>query len=128
MKMHDGQMASLAGIKDLVAKIDETVANHEALAQKYAKHVAGHNADDLTAAKEKLLAVQSQMDTWMQGFKKYDEEAKHEEVMAQLTKYKDELTGMQGTIDEAMSAAKTALDSHAQFAADLMAKVKPRGR
>ena len=125
MKMHEAQMNAVGSMKDLASQIDATVASHEELGKKYAKQMAGHSTDDLIAAKEKLMTVQTEMDVWMKGFKKYDEKAKHEDVMAQLNKHKDELTAMQKNIDEAMTAAKTAVDSHTQFAADLVAKAKP---
>lgn len=125
MKMHEDQMNTMGSLKDFAAQIDAAVANHDELTKKFAKQMEGHTTDDLVAAKEKLLTIETEMDGWMKGFTKYDEQAKHEDVMAQLNKYKDELTSMQTKIDEGMSAAKTALEGHAQFAADLAAKAKP---
>lgn len=125
MKLHDEQMKSADGLKDVVGQIDAAIANHEGLAKKFQKKMGDHNVNDLVAAKEKIASVQSQMETWMKGFKKYDEEAKHEDVMKQLTTYKDELTAMGQSINETMTAAKSALDSHAAFAASLLPAPKP---
>ena len=84
-----------------------------------------HNVNDLVAAKEKIGAIQTQMEAWMKGLKKYDEKAKHEDVMKQLNGYKDDLTTMGQNITETMTAAKAALDSHAQFATSLLPAPKP---
>ena len=94
-------------------------------AKKFAKKMGDHNVNDLVAAKEKIGTIQTQMDAWMKGFKKYDEKAKHEDVMKQLNGYKDDLTAMGQNITETMTAAKTALEGQAKFATSLLPPAKP---
>jgi predicted nucleic acid-binding Zn-ribbon protein len=43
--------------------------------------------------------------------------------MAQLQKTKDDLTGVSQQFDEALAAAKTAVENHTAFAAGLAAKM-----
>jgi hypothetical protein len=124
MKLHDEQMKGVDELKALVPQIDAAIAGHEEMAKKYAKKMGDHNTSDLVAAKEKIASVQTQMDAWMKGFKKYDVEAKHEDVMKQLNTYKEDLTNLGQNVSETMTAAKTALDNHAQFAASLLPKKK----
>ena len=123
-KLHDGQMAQVKGFDDLLGKVDATVAMHDTLAMKFPKELAGHNMDDLTAAKEKLTAVKASMDTWMKEFKPYNVDMPHTEAMTTMKKNVEDLTKMGTEIEGAIGAANTALDSHKAFAADLMTKMK----
>ena len=122
MKLHDGQMASMKTMDDLTKQLDEVASMDDSLTRKNPKAAEGHSMDDLKAAKEKLAAVKADMTTWMSGHKPYDENMKHEEVMAQLTKDKDALTKIAADGQAAMSAATAAIESHKAFVQDLMAK------
>jgi hypothetical protein len=124
MKMHEDQMKLMDGMQTLASQIDQVSAQHEELAKKFAKKMTGHSTDDLMAAKKQLAAAEESMNTWMKSFKRYDETLDHTEVMAQLTKNKEELTALQGQIDAAMTAAKTAITAHTDFANQLTAKKK----
>jgi outer membrane murein-binding lipoprotein Lpp len=124
MKMHEEQMKLMDGMQGLASQIDQVTAQHEELAKKFAKKMEGHSTDDLVAAKKQLTAAEETMNTWMKNFKRYDETLDHTEVMGQLTKYKDELTALQTQIDGAMTAAKSAITAHTDFANQLTAKKK----
>ena len=76
------------------------------------------------AAKDKIDAAVSSMDTWMKGFKPFDPEIAHDQVMTVLAKQKDELTSMNSQLMAAVTEATTALDAHKQFAESLTAKKK----
>jgi hypothetical protein len=125
MKLHEDQMKSVDELKGVVSQIDAAIANNDELAKKFAKKMGDHNVNDLVAAKEKIGTLGTQMEAWMKGFKKYDEKAKHEDVMKQLSGYKDELTTMGQNITETATAAKAALESQAAFATSLLPPAKP---
>lgn len=123
-KLHDGQMAQVKGFDDLLGKIDATIATHNSLVMQFPKELAGHNMDDLTAAKEKLTTVKASMDAWMKEFKPYNVDMPHAEAMQTMKKNVDDLTKMGSEIDGAIAAANTAMDSHKAAAENLMAKMK----
>lgn len=114
--LHDAGMSTYKQAQDLAGQIDGAIANHNAMAAKYVKQFAGHSADDLTAAKEKLATVIGSMDSWMKEFKPYDPEAPHEQVLTALGKNKEELTSMNTQLAEAVKSAMGALDAHKMFA------------
>jgi len=122
MKMHDAAMATITKGKDLASQLDKSVAMHDSLAKLYPKAFEGTTTDDLKAAKEKLASVKGEMDKWMQGHKPYDPNMKHEEVLAQLKKDKDDLMKIKNDVDGALSGATTVLEGHKQHAADLLSK------
>jgi hemerythrin len=125
---HDEMMKSMAGLEDLTAQITTAVAKHDELVAKFPKLTTGHTTADLVAAQEKITAAKTAMEEWMKGFKPYDPEGKHEEVVAGLTATKDALAGMEKQFTEAMTVAKDALASHTKAADDLMAKVAKKKR
>lgn len=120
--MHDEGMALMNKANEMLAGVDTSIAENEKLAAAHPKEVAAHSMDDLIAAKQKLAAAVVSMKEWMSGFKPYDPTKKHEEVMAELTKAKDGIAKVKVHFDEALAAAKTAIDTHTAFAAELMAK------
>jgi DNA repair protein RadC len=122
MQKHDDLMKSMASLGELSAQIDATMAKHNELVTKYPKQTATHKAGDLMTAKDRILAAKAKMETWMKAFKPYDAKAKHEVVMASLTKSKDELIAMQEQFTGAMTFAKDAIATHAKFVEDLTAK------
>jgi hypothetical protein len=126
MQKHDDLMKSMAGLDVLTDQIDAAMAQHNDLVKKYPKQTATHKAGDLMTAKDRVLAAKAKMETWMKGFKPYDVEAKHEEVMASLTKNKDELIAMQQQFTGAMTFAKDAIAGHTKVAQELMAKTTKR--
>ena len=126
MQKHDDLMKSMAGLDELTAQIDATMVKHEELVKKYPKQTATHKAGDLMTAKDRILAAKAKMETWMKGFKPYDVQAKHEEVMASLTKNKDELIAMQQQFTGAMTFAKDAIATHMKAADELLAKMAKR--
>jgi len=123
MQRHDDLMKSLAGLNVLTDQIDVTMAKHNELVKKYPKQTATHKAGDLMTAKDRILAAKAKMETWMKGFKPYDVKAKHEDVMASLTKNKDELMAMQEQFTSAMTFTKDAIAGHTKMAEELMAKM-----
>jgi hypothetical protein len=126
MQKHDDLMKSVATLDELNAQIDATMAKHDELVKKYPKQTATHKAGDLLTAKDRLAAAKTSMETWMKGFKPYDVAAKHEDVMASLTKSKDELAGMQDQFTKAITTAKEAVASHTKAADELLAKMGKR--
>jgi len=126
MQKHDDLMKSMASLDELTAQIDAAMAKHNELVKKYPKQTATHKAGDLMTAKDKILAAKAKMETWMKGFKPYDVKAKHEDVMASLTKNKDELMAMQEQFTNAMTFAKDAIAGHTKMAEELMAKTTKR--
>jgi hypothetical protein len=122
MKMHDATMATLAKAKDLSTQIDGAVAVQDSLAKRFPKAFEGKTTNDLTAAKEKLAGVKDEMDKWMKGHKPFDPNGKHEDILAQLKKDKDDLTKVKNDVEGALAAATTAIDAHKQLAADAVAK------
>jgi PBP1b-binding outer membrane lipoprotein LpoB len=123
-KLHDGAMATYNQAKDLTAEIDAAMANHTEMAAKYAKQFAGHSSDDLVAAKDKLAATVASMDAWMKEFKPYDPEMPHEQVIASLTKSKDDVMKMKTELETSVSEAMGVLNSHKTFAEQVMAGIK----
>ena len=123
MQKHDDLMKAVSGLDATVDQITTLLAQHDSLAKLFPKDIAGHETTDLVAAKEKLAAAKGAMMTWMKSFRPYDPTAKHEEVMAQLQKTKDDLTWVSQQFDEALAAAKTAVENHTAFAAGLAAKM-----
>jgi hypothetical protein len=117
--MHDQGMALMNKANEALAGVDASIAENEKLAAAHPKEVAAHSMDDLTAAKQKLTGAVASMKEWMSGFKPYDPTMKHEEVMAQLTKTKDGIAKVKRNFDEALAAARTAIDTHTAFAAEL---------
>jgi len=126
MQKHDELMKSIATLDELNGQIDATMAKHDELVKKYPKQTAAHKSGDLLTAKDRLAAAKKSMETWMKGFKPYDIEAKHEDVMASLTKSKDELAGMQDQFTKAITTAKDAIASHTKAADELLAKTAKR--
>jgi hypothetical protein len=122
-KLHEEGMKLVKTFPELQAKIGMALSAHDSLGKLYPKLTEGHSSADLIAAKEKLAAAGTAMDTWMKEHKKYDEKMKHVEAITLLNKEKDDLTKITGQATAAVDAAKTALASHAQFAQDLMAKI-----
>jgi hypothetical protein len=121
-KLHEEGMQLMKTLPDLQARIDVALSAHDSLGKLYPKLIEGHSSADLVAAKEKLTAAGTAMNTWMKEHKKYDEKMNHVDAMAVLNKEKDDLTRITGETTAAVDAAKTALASHAQFAQDLTAK------
>lgn len=123
-KMHDSGMATYTKAKDLLTQIDAANLKHEEMAKMFPKEFKDHSSADLMAAKDKIDAAVSSMDTWMKGFKPFDPEIAHDQVMTVLAKQKDELTSMNSLLMAAITEATTALDAHKQFAESLTAKKK----
>jgi predicted nucleic acid-binding Zn-ribbon protein len=121
-KVHDAAMATMTKGKDLASQLDGAVAIQDSLTKLYPKAFEGKTTDDLKAAKEKLAGVKDEMDKWMKGHKAYDPNGKHEELLAQLKKDKEDLTKIKGDVEGAFAAATTAIDSHKQLVADVTAK------
>ncbi len=128
MAKHDELMKSMSGLDELTAQITAATARHDELVAKYPKLVTGHTGADLVAAQAKIAAAKAAMENWMAGFKPYDPEGKHEDVVAGLTVNKDALGAMQTQFADAMTAAKDALAGHTTAADDLMAKVSKKKR
>jgi hypothetical protein len=122
MKMHDATMATIAKAKDLATQLDGAVAVQDSLAKLYPKAFQGKTTNDLTAAKEKLAGVKDEMDKWMKGHKQFDPNGKHEEILAQLKKDKEDLSKIKNDVEGAFAAATTAIDAHKQLATDAVAK------
>jgi predicted nucleic acid-binding Zn-ribbon protein len=123
MQKHDDLMKSVTTLDELTAQIDAAMAKHDELVKKYPKQTADHKAGDLMTAKDRIVAAKAKMEKWMNGFKPYNMAAKHEEVMAGLTKSKDELIAMQEQFNAAMTFTKDAIASHTKMAEELMAKM-----
>jgi len=126
MQKHDELMKAMSGLDASAAEIASVMAKHDSLAKLFPKKFAGHDATDLTAAKEKLEAAKGAMDAWMKGFKPYDPEMKHEMVMESLTKTKDELSAVEKQFQEALGAAKDAVANHTKVMDEIAAKLPKR--
>jgi hypothetical protein len=127
MTKHDALMKSMSGLDELSAQITTAVAKHDELVAKFPKYTAGHTSADLTAAQEKITAAKSAMVEWMKGFKPYDPQGKHEEIVAGLTVTKDALTVIEKQFDDATAMGKDALAGHTKAADDLMATLAKKG-
>jgi hypothetical protein len=121
--LHDGLMAKMPQVKELLTNIPELMAQGQELAKKYPKAAELLKVDALKGASEQLVKAQSAMEAWMKGFKPYDLNMKHDEVMTTLTKQKEELTKMKGDFDTAVTGATATVDTYKKTIADLMAKV-----
>jgi hypothetical protein len=124
MDKHDEIMKSVSQLDELTTQIGTATAKHDEIIKKYPKLTEGHTASDLVAAQEKISAAKAAMDTWMRTFKPYDTEGKHEEVIAGLGVEKDELLALQKQFDEAITAAKVALNTHTAAAEIVMKTTK----
>lgn len=124
MKLHDDLMAMQKELDGLDAQLDAALNQHNELAKEksLAKKIVGHNADDITAAKGLITVAKAGMSTWMKGFKKYDPNKPHEEVMKNLNADKDALTKIKADMEAASAAGKKAVEDHAKFAESLMPK------
>jgi truncated hemoglobin YjbI len=125
--MHDEGMGLMMKANELTGRIDEAIATFDKLAADHPKETAGHNADDLKAARQKLSGAVASMKEWMAGFKPYDEKTVHEEAMAQLAKTKEGITKVKDDFNSAIAAASKALDSQKTFADDMTAKTGKKG-
>jgi O-methyltransferase involved in polyketide biosynthesis len=120
--LHDGLMAKMPQVKELLAKIPELSAQGEMLANKYPKQAEGLKTDGLKSASEMLVKAKSSMETWMKTFKPYDVSMKHDDVMKALTTQKDDLTKMKAEFDTAVTGATTSVESYSKTIEGLMAK------
>jgi hypothetical protein len=120
--LHDGLMAKIPQVKELLAKIPELSAQGEMLAKKYPKQAEALKTGGLKSASEMLVKAKSSMEAWMKGFKPYDVEMKHDDVMKALTTQKDDLTKMKGEFDTAITGATAAVDTYSKTVEGLMAK------
>jgi len=123
MQKHDDMMKAMSGLNAAADQITLVMAKHDSLAKLFPKQLAGHDATDLLAAKEKLEAAKGAMLAWMKGFKPYDPQAKHEMVMESLKKTKDDLGVVEHQFQEALTTAKDAVASHAKVMDELVAKL-----
>jgi hypothetical protein len=128
LKLHDAGMAAMKEATATMGGIETTLGKHDSLVKAFPKQTAGHPADDLTAATEKLKAARAAMDTWMKSYRPYDKDVKHDAVMAQMTKEKEALTKINADIQAAVTAGKAAIGAHQKAADDLMAAMKKHGR
>jgi len=122
MKMHDATMTTITKAKDLTSQLDGAAAVQDSLAKLYPKAFEGKATDDLKAAKGKLAGVKDEMEKWMKGHKPFDPNGKHEEILAQLKKDKEDLTKIKNDVEGAFTAATTAIDNHKQLVTDAVAK------
>lgn len=122
-KMHNDGMSLMTKATETIGKIDETVSQCEKFAADHPKETVGHNDADLKAAKAKLAAAVGSMKEWMSGFKPYDENMKHEDVLAQLEKSKIGITKVKADFEGALAGASAALDAHKAQADEIMAKM-----
>jgi hypothetical protein len=120
--LHDGLMAKMPQVKELLAKIPELSAQGEMLAKKYPKQAEALKTDGLKSASEMLVKAKSSMEAWMKTFKPYDVSMKHDDVMKALTTQKDDLTKMKVEFDTAVTGATTAADTYSKTVEGLMAK------
>jgi len=123
MQKHDELMKAMNGLDATAGEITSIMAKHDSLAKLFPKKLAGHDATDLLAAKEKLEAAKGAMDAWMKGFKPYDPEMKHEMVMESLTKTKAELGVVEKQFQDALTVAKDAVTNHTKVMDELTAKL-----
>jgi tRNA splicing ligase len=128
MQKHDDLMKTMSGLDDLTAQITAAMTKHDEMVKKYPRLVAGHESSDLVAAQEKITAAKTAMENWMKGFKPFDLDAKHEDVLASMTVTKDALTAMEKQFNEAMGTAKEALAAHEKAAEMVMAKTSKKKR
>ena len=120
--LHDGLMAKMPQISDLLNKIPELSAQGEMLAKKYPKAAEALKTDGLKSASEMLVKAKSSMEAWMKGFKPYDVEMKHDDVIKALTQQKDDLTKMKGEFDTALTGATGSVETYSKTIEDLTAK------
>lgn len=128
MKLHDDLMAMQKDLDVLDTELSATITKHEELAKDkaLAKKIGDHKADDITAAKGLIAAAKEGMSAWMNGFKKYDPNKPHEEVMKQLKADIEALTKIKTDMVAASEAGKKAIDDHAKFAESLMPPKKAK--
>lgn len=120
--LHDGLMAKMPQVNELLGRIPELSAQGEMLAKKYPKQAEALKTDGLKSASEMLVKAKSSMEAWMKTFKPYDVEMKHDDVMKALTTQNDGLTKMKGEFDTAITGATTAVDTYSKTVEGLMAK------
>ena len=123
MQKHDDMMKAMSGLDVAVGQITTVIAKHDSLAKLFPKQLAGHDATDLLAAKEKLESAKGAMTAWMKSFKPYDPTAKHEMVMESLKKTKDDLGVVENQFQAALTTAKEAVANHAKIMDELAAKL-----
>ena len=121
MKAHEQQMSQSTQVDQLLAKIDAVIAEHDSLAKLFPKQMADNSTADLLTAKDKLSAAKDGMESWMSAHEPYNPGIKHDLAMQQLTNDLDVVNQVGEQLAGAISAATTALDSHAKFVADLTA-------
>jgi hypothetical protein len=120
--LHDGLMAKMPQVKELLAKIPELTAQGEQLMKKYPKQTEALKTDGLKSASEMLVKAKSSMEAWMKTFKPYDVSMKHDDVMKALTTQKDDLTKMKAEFDTAVTGATTSVEAYSKTIEGLMAK------
>ena len=125
MKMHDGQMAGMKQVGELVSSLDAALAKTDSLTAANPKLAEMLKTDDLKAAKEKLLAAKTGMESWMKGHKPYDVNMKHEEVLMNLKADKDALLKVKADGEAAIAGAGAALSANTAAVQDCLAKLAP---
>ncbi len=125
MDKHEAIMKLVPDMDSLTAQISRVMAKHDALVKQYPALTTGHTAGDLVAAQEKIAAAKSAMDSWMRAFRPYDQDAKHDAVLAGLNTQKDELTAIMKQFAEARTAALEAIAAH-EVAADKVLSQVPK--
>jgi exonuclease VII small subunit len=128
MAMHDTQMMKMKEMQRLDEQLDSAILLNDSLRASFPRETEGYTNDNLTDAKRKLSAARGAMESWMSGFKPYDEEMKHEEAMAQLNTTLQDLTRVGVQLEEAITDATGTIAAHQQAAAELLAKKKPATR
>ncbi len=128
MKLHDDLMAMQKELDGLDVQLDAALTRHNELAKDkaLAKKTGNHNADDIIAAKGMISTAKEGMSAWMKGFKKYDPNKPHEEVMKSLKADIDALMKIKSDMEAASSAGKKAVEDHATFAGSLMPPKKTK--
>jgi hypothetical protein len=120
--LHDGLMAKMPQVKELLTKIPELTTQGEQLMKKYPKQAEALKTDGLKSASEMLVKAKSSMEAWMKTFKPYDAEMNHDDVMKALTAQKDGLTKMKVEFETSLNSANAAVDTYTKTIEGLTAK------
>ncbi len=122
MALQKDVKSNLAGFTDLQARLDATLRMHEELVKKYSKKMKGHNADDISAAKQGLGAAKGEAENVLKTLTAYDKKMDHDQAMPKLKKDKESLIKIKDVVLGAAGTATAAIANHEKMKTTLTAK------
>lgn len=117
--------SSLGELEGLGSQLSSALASGDSLKMKFPKDSTSIQAAlaQLTSAKDRVAGVKENVQAWIDSYKAPDlANMKFDQVIADLTKAKNDLTEAKTEVQGAMSAASTALEGFNTMFTNMMSK------